>query len=231
MPAKTFTHPDIGELHVYKRRGTRSLRLSIDHDGKVRVTIPWWVSYQAGVEFAISKVDWVTSQRPARKPLTDNAPVGKYHHLVFERGASSRVSTRIRQNEVRIIMPRAANIEDEVIQQAARKAAIRALRRQAEQLLPQRLQTLAQNHDFTYHSVQIKPMKSRWGSCSSAQVITLNCYLMQLPWDLIDYVLLHELMHTRIMAHGPKFWTALAQYVPNLSTKRKAIRIHRPSVF
>jgi predicted metal-dependent hydrolase len=53
---------------------------------------------------------------------------------------------------------------------------------------------------------------------------------MQLPWELIDYVILHELVHTVVMAHGPKFWDELDKYVNNLAAKRKAIRSHQPAL-
>jgi predicted metal-dependent hydrolase len=87
---------------------------------------------------------------------------------------------------------------------------------------------LARRHGFAYRSVAIKQLKRRWGSCSSEQDIALNCFFMQLPWHLIDYVLLHELMHTRIMAHGTPFWKALDEYVPDLKTARREIKTYRP---
>src|SRR5690606_36436720 len=95
------------------------------------------------------------------------------------------------------------------VQKAAQAAAIRALRKEAETLLPQRLRTLAEQTGFTYNSVAVKQPKSRWGSCSHQKHITLNLFLMQLPWRLIDYVLLHELTHTKVMRHGPPFWAEL----------------------
>jgi hypothetical protein len=115
------------------------------------------------------------------------------------------------------------------VQKAARSVSIRALRREAEELLPQRLQSLAKAHDFTYGSVAIRQLKGRWGSCSQHSDITLNLFLMQLPWELIDYVILHELTHTKVMRHGPPFWSELEKYAPNARQLRKAILTHRPA--
>ena len=51
---------------------------------------------------------------------------------------------------------------------------------------------------------------------------------MQLPWDLIDYVILHELAHTRVMNHGPEFWAVLTAMLPDAAQKRKVMRRQKP---
>ena len=69
--------------------------------------------------------------------------------------------------------------------------------------------SLAQKYGFTYESVKINSSKGRWGSCSAKRGINLSYFLVLLPQHLIDYVLLHELCHTREMNHGEKFWSIL----------------------
>lgn len=76
----------------------------------------------------------------------------------------------------------------------------------ARTLLITRLNQLAQKHGFSYNRVFIKNQKTRWGSCSDKNNINLNMNLVRLPQELIDYTLLHELVHTRIKNHSPKFW-------------------------
>lgn len=85
------------------------------------------------------------------------------------------------------------------------------LRKRARQYLPERLSQLAARHDFSYSQVRISSARTRWGSCSSRGHINLSLYLMLLPSHLIDYVLLHELCHTRQMNHGPHFWSLMTQ--------------------
>ena len=76
----------------------------------------------------------------------------------------------------------------------------------ARKLLFNRLEQLARIHGFSYNRVFIKNQKTRWGSCSNKNNINLNINLVRLPQELIDYTLLHELVHTRIKNHSPKFW-------------------------
>ena len=76
----------------------------------------------------------------------------------------------------------------------------------ARKLLFNRLEQLARIHGFSYNRVFIKNQKTRWGSCSNKNNINLNINLVRLPQELIDYTLLHELVHTRVKNHSPKFW-------------------------
>lgn len=105
---------------------------------------------------------------------------------------------------------------------------MRALQQEAQNLLPQRMCSLAENHGFTYQKVNTRHLKSRWGSCNQDNVISLNVFLMQLPWQLIDYVLLHELVHTKVHNHSPKYWKVLQQYLPNAKQLRREIRQYHP---
>ena len=84
-------------------------------------------------------------------------------------------------------------------------ARIAELRRWAKAEIPARLEALAAAHGFTYNGVTIKKTVSRWGSCSATNHINISLYLMLLPEHLRDFVLLHELVHTRYKNHGPAF--------------------------
>lgn len=231
MAVRQVTLENIGAVTLYKRRGNRSLRLSISPNGEVRVSMPYWLPYKAGEQFAKSKLTWILTHKAKAKQswLEHGQSIGKAHRLHFEMQHSAvRVSTRLAGNEVRVTHPATLITTDPSVQRAARQASIRALRKEAEQLLPQRLQTLSQKTGLGYRGVGIKSLKSRWGSCSSAKDITLNLFLMQLPWHLIDYVLVHELTHTKVMRHGTPFWDELERHMPTAKQLRKEINQYQP---
>jgi predicted metal-dependent hydrolase len=231
MPSKEFTLNNGTAITVYKHKASRSLRLSIAASGKVRVSIPAWVAYAAGRNFAQSREAWIQQQRQPGMTLVEGQAVGKSHHLQFVPAASVQTASgRVAGTSVVVTYPAGQSPASASVQRAAESAGIRALRRQAEQLLPQRLAQLAAVHGFEYRSVTIKRLKSRWGSCDQHGNITLNLFLMQLPWELIDYVLLHELTHTRILRHGPDFWQAMAEVSPGSKLLRKQLRQHQPII-
>ena len=82
-------------------------------------------------------------------------------------------------------------------------------RKAARLHLVERLDYLAQKYGFEYNRVFIKNQKTRWGSCSGQNNINLNVNLVRLPEKLVDYTLLHELVHTRIKNHGKQFWAQM----------------------
>ncbi len=82
-----------------------------------------------------------------------------------------------------------------------------------------RLNELAREHDFHFNKVSLRNQKSRWGSCSAQDNISLNQKLYFLPDHLRDYVLVHELAHTREKNHSPAFWNILFHIFGALETR------------
>ena len=86
-------------------------------------------------------------------------------------------------------------------------------------------------HNFQYNRVSIRNQRTRWGSCSSKDNISLNMKLLHLPDQLIDYILLHELVHTRVKNHSQDFWNELETVVPNARTVDKQLRDYQYCLF
>ena len=102
--------------------------------------------------------------------------------------------------------PQNLNIEDSQTQAYFWKSINYFLRKEAQRILPHRTQILAESYGFSFTDVKIQSSKTRWGSCNRNKNINLSFYLMLLPQHLVDYVILHELCHTREMNHSPQFW-------------------------
>jgi predicted metal-dependent hydrolase len=229
MAFKEFALTERTTVTIYKRKTSRNLRLSIAPGGQVKVSIPIWAPYSAGITFARSRLSWIESQQRPNSVLQPGQAIGKAHHLHFIANPSLvKPTSRIRTSEIMISYPSALSPDDPAVQKIAEAASYRALRTQAELLLPNRLASLAASHGFTYRGVSVKRLKSRWGSCDQHQNIVLNLFLMQLPWECIDYVLLHELVHTNVLRHGPDFWAELERVLPNVKRLRKEMRSQQP---
>jgi predicted metal-dependent hydrolase len=229
MAFKEFALNDSQSVVIYKRRSSHSLRLSITATGQVRVTIPLWAPYRSGLEFARSRQAWIATNQQPIHALSNGQPIGKAHHLRFIADTTAtKTTSRVTGSEIIIRYPTDLYEQHKTVQKLALSASLRALKNQAEQLLPQRLQSLAEQHSLRYKSVAVRQLKSRWGSCDQTGHIILNIYLLQLPWDLIDYVLLHELTHTQIMRHGPDFWQAMERLLPAAKQRRKEIKNYQP---
>lgn len=151
------------------------------------------------------------SRQKAVRPLIDlNYRIdAEFFKLTLVSGERDRFLSRSELGEMKIICPPDADFANEQLQAWMRKVIEEALRRNAKIILPPRLYMLSQQHNLPYKSVKINSSSGRWGSCSARGSINLSYYLVLLPKHLIDYVLLHELSHTREMNHGERFWALL----------------------
>ena len=98
---------------------------------------------------------------------------------------------------------------------------------EARRLLVDRLRELAARHGFQYNGVSIKNQRTLWGSCSGRNNINLNINLLRLPEELRDYVILHELVHTRHKNHSPAFWRDLDRLVGSGKRFQRQLRAFR----
>lgn len=106
---------------------------------------------------------------------------------------------------------------------ADEQARLRAL---AADVLPARCLELAARHGLTVTRVTIRNQRSRWGSCSTRGVISLNWRLMQMPAFVADYVILHELMHLRQPNHSRAFWREVAAVCAEWREAERWLRRH-----
>jgi predicted metal-dependent hydrolase len=139
--------------------------------------------------------------------------MGEVHQLQYQPARHRRV----RKEGNRIIISMLEGDQPESLQYSA----LRAL---AKNHLKRRTLELARQTHSSINQVRIKDVKSKWGSCSSKRNINLNWYLVFLPADLIDYVIIHELMHLRQMNHSPAYWAEVKKYVPDYQQKIKRVK-------
>ena len=104
-------------------------------------------------------------------------------------------------------------------------------RKVARKILCRRIGELAQLYNFVYNRVSIRKQKTRWGSCSTKNNINLNANLLHLPPELMDYVLLHELVHTRVKNHSKDFWDELETVVPNARQVDRRLKDYQYCLF
>ena len=96
-------------------------------------------------------------------------------------------------------------------------------REEAREELVSRLEKIAKRHGYTYNRVTVRNQKTRWGSCSGKNNISLNMKLVLLPDELRDFIILHELVHTKVKNHGIRFWEELTRIEPRARELNKKI--------
>ena len=133
----------------------------------------------------------------------------------------ARTFARRKAEWIRRQQQKVARIE----KQAAALTRLGPIRRaEARKRLLERLATLAAQHGFSYNRVYVRSQKTRWGSCSDQNNISLNMNLVRLPDELIDYTILHELVHTRVKSHSTHFWQQLDALVGDARALDRQLR-------
>ncbi|VAW38327.1 Putative predicted metal-dependent hydrolase [hydrothermal vent metagenome] len=101
-------------------------------------------------------------------------------------------------------------------------------KRSKEEILA-RLAILSERHGLGYNRATVRRQRTLWGSCSPKGNISLNLHLTRLPGEIMDYVIVHELVHTKIPNHSARFWTELERLVPGARKIDKRLKEHRPN--
>lgn len=204
----SYHHPELGELTINRSPRSRRLSVSVRPSG-VTLTLPSRFPLAEALAFAESKREWIelAKARAAKRIKPPRIVLPPFHtrrhELVVHRGELP--GGRIQDGQILITLPPHWELTGEPAQTLIKKGITETYRREAKALLPERIARLAAKYGFSYTALSFRNAVSRWGSCSGKNAISLNIQLMALPDDLIDYVLLHELCHTRQKNHGPLF--------------------------
>lgn len=229
MAIKELEVENIGLIRFQKRRGTRSIRIHIQGH-TVQVTMPHWITYHDAIKFVMSRQQWIEENRIEKPILSDGALIGKAFELKVTSAEIDKPKTRVLTNVIMVQLPRDWAVENDKSQNIIQRTCERALAKEAKELLTPRIHDLAYEHDIEYKSLHFKKLKRRWGSCDHQKNIVLNIFLTQLPWDYIDYVLLHELTHTEHLHHGTDFWSRLTELKPDAKRVRSEMKAFHPQL-
>ncbi len=199
------------EYRVVRNARVRSLRLKLFPNGALQVVAPRGVGPRAIERFVAQNLDWVARkrgelrERPATA-LPDSvslAAIDERWRLAWDAGTFSADAA---ERLLRIPHARATPAAQECLRQWL-------LERGRAVLIPW-LQRVSGETGLRFARTRIATQKTRWGSCSSRGTISLNARILLLPAHLVDYLLIHELSHTRHMHHGASFWALVEAHCP-----------------
>jgi predicted metal-dependent hydrolase len=213
----------IGEVHFVRRQASRHLRISMKPFQCLRVTVPAFVSIHSARQFVEERKDWIirhAEQMSEKEKSTTIYRSGtlfktRDHTLYLHTHEEKSIKIIIKSGGIHIFYPSFAPVEDPRIQRSIRKGITEAWRIEAARYLPKRVEELASAHGFSYNRVSFRNNKTRWGSCSRDNNLSLHIQLMRLPQHLTDYIILHELAHTVHKNHGKQYWHLLDKITGN----------------
>jgi len=215
MSSKVVQFNHIGPVIFQKNRRSKNIKIRVKPDKSVHVSFPFYVSGSEAAAFVTKSIVWITAQQQkfeSKKQdfLTETSFKTKLHSIEIIQAEKNRAQAD--NGQVTIFLN---DLQSEESRQFAQKVIDDVYRFEARKLLPKKLDELAKKHALPFAKVTIRNNRRNWGSCSARNNISLNLQMMKLPDELIDYILLHELVHTKIKNHGPSFWAKLDEFTDN----------------
>ena len=200
---------------IARHRRARRYVLRLTRDGALRLTVPRGASIRGGLAFAARQADWIRRER--LRHATREQPWGE----------GTSIWWRGRQVPIHVADPRATCGEvvvEVAVTRSVRETLEREFRRRAAAELPARLRALASRTGASCARISVRDQRSRWGACGPSGHITLNWRLLQMPDDVADYVMLHEITHLEHPHHRPRFWRAVAEVCPGWREAERWLR-------
>ena len=200
-------------------RRARRLSVRVYPGGRVEVVVPPGASPAAVQTFVGTHRQWIhrrvedlstAAAGDENLPATIMLPaIGRYHAVEYQHSAESEARVRVAGENALIV---SGPLREE-------RAMVRALRDWLAELaraeLGNELARVAEAGGFRYARAQIRRQRTRWGSCSASGTVSLNVCLLFLRPQVVHYLLVHELCHTRHMNHSARFWALVASLEPD----------------
>jgi predicted metal-dependent hydrolase len=205
------------------RSKRRTIALIIERDGTFTVRAPMRISHTAIETFIQQKSDWIIRAR--KKAISFQPIIGKQYidgekflylgsffdlklvglqkgPLSFDNGFTLRHAAQGKGEQI----------------------FTRWYKERALEIISGRVRQYAQQHNFNPGQVKISSARTRWGSCSSDGRLNFTWRLVMAPLDVIDYVVVHELVHLRVKNHSSKFWKVVESIYPEFKKQKKWLR-------
>ena len=227
------------EIKLKKSFKAKNISIKIKPFEGILVTVPMLVSFKLAEDFVKTKIKWINKnlnkvqkQEQSYTFFSANSSFKTRSHLVNITSTElSKNTVHIENTNVKVLISKKLSISSEENQLYIRNIILEIWRKEAKEYLPKRVKALAIDHDFNYQKLTIKNTKSRWGSCSFDNNINLSLHLMRISNELIDYVILHELVHTKVKNHSSKYWETLEKHCPNSKILDKELKKYSLRIF
>ena len=239
MRTVTESLPDLvtfgtaGIPYRYCRSRRRSLSITVYPDLTVVVRAPMRAKTTKIREFVLTHALWILKTwrrleaRAASRPPAPRYAGGEMHPYLGETypldvHTGCKASAAFLSDRIRI------TTKGETTPENVKKLLDRWYRAQAEIVFNERLGACLRrmSKNIPLPPLRIRPMKTLWGSLSPHGSMTLNLWLVTMPLEYVDYVIMHELCHFTFKSHGPRFWKLLERFLPDWRERRKKLNSH-----
>jgi predicted metal-dependent hydrolase len=206
------------------RTRRKTIALIIQPDGRLVVRAPLRVSNATIRQLVEEKASWIRTKReqiktapppPAPKKYQNGEEfwyLGQRYPLEIVKAPRPLLTLNGKFCLAQAALPKAPAVFESWYKQ------------QAALILAERTRQFALQHGFQFTKVRITSARTRWGSCSSRGTLNFTWRLVMAPLPMIDYVVIHELVHLQIKNHSKDFWGKVGSLMPDYQSRRKWLK-------
>lgn len=221
---------------VRSRRRTRTIEISVNPRGGVRVSAPLRSTHEEIRAVVERRSEWIARHQRATVPL----PVREFVSgesllylgwpvpLVVEAVERTRVTVELQSDHFHIRVP--AILEGNERLAAVERAVMRWFSERAAAYLDQRVALWAQAGGRPPARVLVRNQRRRWGSCAPDGTLRFNWRIVMAEPSIIDYVVVHELAHLAVHDHSPAFWAEVERILPDYRARKAALKRAGPTL-
>ncbi|MFN2216487.1 MAG: M48 family metallopeptidase [Anaerolineales bacterium] len=212
---------DFNDIEVIRSK-RKTIAIIIQKDGTVQIRAPKYAAKIQIQQFFQSKLGWLQSHQS--KILNQQTPVYKYEQgeqfLFLGTKYPLELSNRYKKPLVLNGNFQLNNRKE----QDPEKIFTDWYRKKAREIFSERAEKFSKLHSYNYGKIRISSARTRWGSCSSKGTLSFTWRLVMAPMEIIDYVIIHELVHLKIKNHSSTFWNKVQELEPDYKRKRKWLK-------
>ena len=134
----------------------------------------------------------------------------KYYVELFINNELDAILIEFTESKFKVSLPKSLDHQEQL-----KQAFENFFRDKAFEKITPRIKKWSKRTGLIFNELKIRKLDKRWGSCTPSNNILINIDAIKLPFSLIDYLLVHELVHTKIKNHSKEFWSELSKHIPN----------------
>lgn len=190
------------------------------------------ISDEHAQKLILKKAKWIIDKLDLVKSLGDDDIVTgsrvqylgrKYYVEVFVVSEDNATQIVFNESKFKVYLPKGKQNQSEI-----KEAFESFMRDKAKEKITSRVRKWSKETGLNYNELKFMKLEKRWGSCTPSNNIIINVDVIKLPFSLIDYLIVHELVHTKVKNHSKEFWAELSKYIPNwkeLDEKMNGIKL------
>lgn len=217
------------EIHQIIRSRRKTLALIVKGDGSLIVRAPMRTPQYRIEEFVTEHHSWIEKKRAEMQSL-GTLPAKQYlpgEQFMF---LGRAFPLELVKNQQQPLILNGSFRLSESVWKHANRIFEHWYREQARKIILERVNAYANGYGFHYHAIKITSAQTRWGSCSVNGSLNFSWRLILAPLEQVDYVIVHELVHTVHHNHSKQFWMRVEAIMPDFKERQKWLRKHGPQL-